>query len=383
MSIVERFRGRFGKQPTVWRAPGRVNLIGEHTDYNEGLVLPVAIELATEVAAAGRDDHQIVAISEAFEDPAVFNLDDLSSTPRGHWSDYLLGTVRELQAAGYALRGADLLIETSLPLGGGLSSSAALEVSVASALLGIVSLDVPALEIARLCQSAEMRFVGTQCGIMDMLVSTTASEGHATLIDCRSLETRFVPLPEDLAIVIIDSGVRHDLAAGIYNQRRAECEAATRILAADHPEIRSLRDLSVRDVEERRETLGDLLYRRARHVVSENQRVTQAVQALATGDEAAIGRIFAASHASLRHDYEVSCSELDQIVELAAAVRGIVGARMTGGGFGGSVVALARSARAPACAIEIVSAYRECSGQPGKVHLSRAVAGAGRVALSL
>jgi galactokinase len=380
MSIAERYAARFGGPSLVWRAPGRANLIGEHTDYNEGFVLPVAIDRGTEVAAGARDDGRLHMVSAEFPGEVVLELDALPAAPRGHWSDYIVGVAGELARAGFAPTGANLLIESDLPPGAGLASSAALEVATAGALLGVHGVSVPAAALAGICHAAEVGFVGTQCGIMDMLVSTTARAGHATWIDCRTQETRFVPLPEGMALLVVDTGVRHALATGQYNLRRAECAEALAVLAVRREGIASLRDVLPADLDAAREELGDLLYRRARHIVSENRRVAAVLEALEAGDSPALVKLFSASHRSLRDDYEVSCTELDSLVDIVTRVQGGAAVRMMGGGFGGSVIALVPvAAGVERVGEEVLAEYQRIFGAKGIALRVRAVAGAGAI----
>ncbi|MEW5785032.1 MAG: galactokinase [Bacillota bacterium] len=324
-------------------APGRVNLIGEHTDYNEGFVMPAAIEQAIEISAHSRSDRQIIAGAAGFGPRLSFSLDQLEP-PRGKpaWLDYLKAVCWALGEPGYTVHGADLSIESSIPIGAGLSSSAALEVAVAAALAALSGLTIPPTELALLCQKAESEFVGVHCGIMDQFAVTLGLENHALLLDCRSLEYSQIPLElGEQRLLIVDSRVERTLSGSAYNRRRAECEAAVRRLAdcAGWP-IRSLRDVALEEVKEARRFLPKTLYQRSRYVVEENSRVREAAAALCGGDLASFGYFMSRSHAGLRDLYQVSCPELDLIVETALAVPGVMGARMTGAGFGGCAVAL-------------------------------------------
>lgn len=377
MSIATEFRERFGAPAEVWRAPGRVNLIGEHTDYTGGFVLPIALPWETQVAAAAREDPTLRIFAEAYQETVSFSLAEMPEHRQGHWSDYILGVAHQLRARKMLPTGADLLIRSTVPVGAGLSSSAALEVAAASALLGLAGKTISNLELAKLCQDAEVGFVGTKCGIMDMFVSITAREKHATLIDCGKLEARFVPLPEDLTVLVVDTGVRHQLASGEYNQRRASCEEGLRLLQKQGLALEALGELSLPALESCEEVLGPLLYRRLHHVVSENARVAATVEALEAGKIEALQPIFAQSHASLRDDYEVSCPELDLLCEIAASHAAVLGVRMTGGGFGGSVVVLTRSPEG--LGASILKAYSEASGLPGAILEVVAAAGASRL----
>ena len=360
-----KFGERFGSEPKVWRAPGRVNLIGEHTDYNGGLVLPIALPWETRVAGAVRKDPILRVFAETYGETVELPLASLPEQRRGHWSDYVVGVGRELQRRSMLPTGADLWIRSTIPVGAGLSSSAALEVSVASALLGLAGKELSGLELARLCQDAEVGFVGTECGIMDMYVSITARQGHATLIDCHRLESRFVPLPEDLTVLVVDSGVRHELASGEYNLRRASCLEGLGCLQDRGVDIEVLAELSLPVLESHADVLDPLVYRRLRHVVTENDRVVATVKALETGSLAALTSLFAQSQASLRDDYEVSCPQLDMLCDIARQHAAVLGARTTGGGFGGSVVVLTQSPEG--LGASILKAYREASGMAGRV----------------
>ncbi len=368
---VAAYRDAFGTEPAaLWQAPGRVNLIGEHTDYNDGFVLPCAIDRRTAVAVGqGADAIEVFAADPGERDafaPA------LPVPHAGGWRDYVRGVTAELLAAGVAVPPLRLAIAGDVPLGSGLSSSAALEVAVALALTDGAE---NAQDAALLCQRAENRFVGCQCGIMDQLVSACALEGHALLIDCRSLERRPVPLPEGVAIVVAESGVRHSHTGSGYNDRRVECERA-----AAHYRVAALRDLDEAGLIAGREGLDDLAFRRARHVVTENARVLAAADALAAGDLAAMGRLMAASHASMRDDFQITVPAIDRIVEVGAAAIGRAGGiRMTGGGFGGSVVALVPAALVGPLTQTVQRECRTPDGAPVPVAVFAAAGGAGQV----
>jgi galactokinase len=380
--LVERFIQRWGGSPRLFRAPGRVNLIGEHTDYNDGFVFPAAIDFYTQVAIAPRPDYRLRAYSENYAEEAELDLQASASRPRKHWSDYVFGVALMLQAAGHKLSGADLLIASNVPLGSGLSSSAALEVAVASALLGISSISIGKLQLAQLCQRAENEFVGARCGIMDQFISSHAQRGTALLLDCRSLQYQLAPLPEEYALVACNTMVKHELASGEYNQRRAECEEGVRILATVLPQVRALRDVSPDQLEQHRAKFSPVVYRRCRHVVSEDQRVEQAAERLRQSDIVGFGKLMADSHRSLRDDYQVSCAELDLMVELANNVSGVAGARMTGGGFGGCTINLVRSESVAQFSEQITAEYTKRTGQRPDTFVSHPAAGAHEVPLS-
>jgi galactokinase len=344
LELLAKFQARFGTSAVVYRAPGRVNLIGEHTDYNDGFVLPAAIGLSCWVAIAPRKDRKLVLFSENFAELIEADLDKLPLRGCDRWADYPLGVAMTLEQAGNCLRGANLYISGEIPLGAGLSSSAALEVSVGYALLHVAHLAIDRTNLALLCQLSENQFVGARCGIMDQFISCHGRAGHALMLDCRSLDYRVFRLPPNLQLVICNTMVKHELGASEYNARRAECEEAVRRLAGVLSGIRALRDVTLEQLEEHRHRLTDTLYKRCRHVLTENLRVREAVQAFETGEIGKIGKLMADSHSSLQNDYEVSCRELDIMVKISSRQRGVYGARMTGGGFGGCTINLVDAA---------------------------------------
>src|SRR6266480_3751848 len=324
----------------VFRAPGRVNLIGEHTDHNEGFVMPAAINFSTWVTISTLDTRKLSIFSENFGEHVEFDLNETSPAPRKHWSDYVIGVAIVLERAGYHLRGANLRIRGEVPLGSGLSSSAAIEVATACALAANSDLTIHRTELAKLCRQAENEFVGARVGIMDQFVSCYGQAKKALLLDCRSLEFELLPLSDNASLVVCNTMVKHDLASGAYNERRAQCEVGVRHLAAVLPNVSALRDVSLEQLKEYGQDLPDVIYRRCLHVISENARVLEAGEALKQDDLDGFGQLMYESHRSLRDDYEVSSPELDLMVELAQSVSGVCGARMTGGGFGGCTVNL-------------------------------------------
>ncbi len=334
--LRQRFFDKHGAVPRLFRAPGRVNLIGEHTDHNDGFVLPAAIDKAAYVAAWPRTDRTVTAESLNFDDFISVDLDDGEARPRGDWGKYVQGVALTLEASGYRLSGADLLIDSNVPLGAGLSSSAALEISAAFALSRLAGHAIDGMELAKIGQTAEHKYGGVRSGIMDQFTSVYGRAGQALFLDCRSLDWTSIPLGA-ASFVICNTKTKHDLAAGEYNKRRAECEQAAAILA-----IPSLRDASLADIESMPPETPDVLRKRARHVVSENDRVLAAVSALRSGDLEGLGALIDASHESLRDDFEVSCRDLDTMVEIARRQSGVLGARMIGGGFGGCTINLTR-----------------------------------------
>jgi len=371
------FRQRYGTQARMYRAPGRVNLIGEHTDYNDGFVMPVAIELSVWVAIAPRDDRKLVVYSENFSERAEIELDEMDSRPRRHWSDYVQGVAFMLQKAGYALRGANMLIRGEVPIGSGLSSSAAIEVATGFALLENSRLPVDRVELAKLCRRAENEVVGARVGIMDQFVSCCGQTGQALMLDCRSLDYRLLPIPPDVRLVICNTMVKHDVASGEYNTRQAECEEGVRGLSPRLPHVRALRDVRIEELDRYRSDLPQTIYKRCRHVVTENARVRYATTALEKADLATLGRLMAESHLSLKNDYEVSCPELDLMVELASQVEGVYGARMTGGGFGGSTVNLVDKRSVADFRRSVANAYEKTTGLSPQILTSAAAGGAG------
>jgi galactokinase len=374
--LTARFREMFGTEMRIFRAPGRVNLIGEHTDYNDGFVMPAAIGFYTWVAAAKREDRVLEAYSDRFDEKITFSLDALAGPPRRHWSDFIRGVAATLQGAGHRLSGANVVIQGEVPLGAGLSSSASLEVATALALTVSSGIAVPRLELAKLCQAAEHEYVGTRCGIMDQFIASFGVSGNALMLDCRSLVYQLIRVPRELRLAVCNSMVRHEHASGEYNLRRADCEAGVKLLAQHLPGIRALRDVGIADLEKYKHALPKTIYRRCRHVVTENQRVRDAAKALQSGDACRVGGLMYASHASLRDDYEVSCKELDLLVELAASSPGVYGARMTGGGFGGCTVNLVRGECAAAFETQMARTYRQATGVAPDIYVCELAQGA-------
>ena len=355
--VAQRFREYFGVEPRLFSAPGRVNLIGEHTDYNDGFVMPAAIGCRTHVAISSRTDGKLMIRSQQAPEPFEVDLERLPARGLGQWSDYVLGVAVMLIQRGYSLRGANILVDGEVPIGAGLSSSAALEVASALAFLSLNEESLPLPEIAKLCQKAENAFVGARVGIMDQFVSCLGKAGHALLLDCRSLDWRLVPFPDSVRLVICNTMVRHELSTGEYNRRREQCDEGVRLLSKKYPEIRALRDVSVEQLEGSRSLLPEAVYKRCAHIVGENLRVLDAEVSLAAGDLNGFGELMRQSHQSLRDLYEVSCEELDIMVESAEGLPGCWGGRMTGGGFGGCTVNLVSAESAKAFAEQIAARY--------------------------
>ncbi|HEY6519829.1 MAG TPA: galactokinase [Roseiarcus sp.] len=356
--LAVEFAYRFGRAPTVSRAPGRVNLIGEHTDYNDGFVMPAALEFATLTAASQRPDRRLRVYSMIMDETREFDLDSPPQGPTGDWSDYILGVALMLQSSGRNLSGADLIVWSDVPIGAGLSSSAALEVSCAHALLTESGLPFDPIEIAQLCQRAENDFVGMRCGVMDQYISCCGVAGHALLIDCRTLDSRHVAIAPNLRLLIADSRVRHQHAGGEYNLRREACEEGVRLLSRYLGPIQALRDVSPTQLEAKRRKLPELIYRRCRHIVTENARVLEAERALEAGDFVACGQAMNASHLSMRDDFEITCPEVDMLAGLAQTVKGVYGSRMTGGGFGGCTISLIEASAVDKASQILTDGYR-------------------------
>jgi galactokinase len=339
--LIREFAGRFGRGQ-AFSAPGRINLIGEHTDYNQGFVFPMAIDRRTYIVGASRPDRMVHVRSADTSGEFTFDLEHPGPRRRGSWLDYVEGTAQAMRKRGFALAGAELLLGSDVPVGAGLSSSAALEISVGYALARLSQITDPDLEqLALSGQAAEHEWVGTLCGVMDQFSAALSQSGSALLLDCRSLQKTFVPLELDSACVLVcDTRVKHHLASSAYNQRRDECAQGVELLRSSLPEIQSLRDVSPEQFARHQQFLPEPIRRRCRHVISENERTQRAAQAISAGQLQEFGRLMCASHASLRDDYEVSCAELDAAVTIAAAEPGVYGARMTGGGFGGCTITL-------------------------------------------
>jgi galactokinase len=362
----------------VVRAPGRVNLIGEHTDYNLGYVLPAAIDLEIRIAYLPTDDGRVELTRLDVGDRDGFRLGE--DRPRaGTWLDYIAGTAWALAEAGLPARGLRGVIATSLPPNAGLSSSAAIELASAWAMLDEAAPAVDRLTLAQICQRAENGYVGVQSGLMDQFAESCGVAGAAMLLDCRSLEWRPIALPDGLELVVCHTGSRRHLDGSAYNERRAQCEAVVQVLARDDPAIRSLRDVRPEHLRAAGDRLDPVSRRRAEHVVSENERVLQCVAALEADDRAAIGSLFAASHASLRDRYQVSSPELDAMVEIARSVPGVVAARMTGAGFGGCTVNLVEAGSTAALRRAVEADYTAGTGLEPMVLPVAATAGAGRL----
>jgi len=375
-ALEQHFEELFHSRPRIFRAPGRVNLIGEHTDYNDGFVMPAAVAFSTYVAIGARTDRRLVVHSEEFPDSFDFDLDRLPDKRTHTWCDYVLGVATVLQRSGHKLQGANLLVHGEVPIGAGLSSSAAIEVASALALLSLTQTQVPLPEIAQLCRQAENTFVGARVGIMDQFVSCMGKAGHALQLDCRSLDFTFAPIPAGLEFVVCNTMVKHDLATGAYNQRREECEEGVRYFSRWKGGIRALRDVSIELLDHHKGDIPPTIWKRCAHVIHENQRTLDAARFLAENNVRRVGELMHDSHYSLRDLYEVSCSELDIMVEAAEGLPGFCGGRMTGGGFGGCTVNLVREESARDFASKIAERYKSKTGIQPQIYLCAAEDGA-------
>jgi galactokinase len=362
-ATAEAFKAKFGIPPAcVSSAPGRVNLIGEHTDYNNGYVFPVAINRQTVIAASLRKDKLLCIHTHNFNSFVEVPLERLARTKEKSWSNYIKGVASVLQDDGRTLSGANLLINSDIPNGAGLSSSAALEMATAYALLTLNAIAMPPLDVINVCHNAEFEFVGVHCGIMDQFISCMGKKDHALFLDCESLQYEHVPIPAGCKLVVCDTGVKRSLAASEYNIRRQQCSEGAQQLSYVVPSVKSLRDVSVKQFEQHKKNLGDIIQKRCRHVIYENERVLQSVAALKRNDLSEFGKLMYQSHMSLKNDYEVSCAELDAVVDICAEVDGVYGARMTGGGFGGAAICFVKSEHADDVVKQLQVEYPRMTG---------------------
>lgn len=377
--LSEIYRDRFGSRPKVAsRAPGRVNLIGEHTDYNGGFVFPAALELEVRITAGPSDDGKVHLYSADLNEDDLFEIEGLAVNERKTWTNYVRGVIRQILLKSLAVMPFRAVISGNVPVGSGLSSSAAIEVATAFALDRMFSLSIPPVELALLCQRAEHDFVGVKCGIMDQFISALGKEDHALLIDCRDLSYRAVPLRlEGFSLVIADSRAPRELASSAYNERRAECDEGVRLLSGKFPGIASLRDISEKDFRESENSLPEKIRRRCRHVISENARTLKAARALEEENLASFGKLMTESHLSLRNDYEVSSEHLDILVNAALEGNECLGSRLTGAGFGGCTVSLVRTEKIPVFRERLTRIYKEKTGLAPWIYTSRACRGAG------
>jgi galactokinase len=381
-SLTSAFSAQFGDSDRlqVLMAPGRVNLLGEHTDHNDGFVLPMTVDRGLYVAARSRQDERIRVYSRRFDESIDYALSQPPGTEPGDWRCYVVGVVEELRQRGYLDHGIEAVIDGDLELGAGLSSSAALEVAMAMMLEQLGGFEIGAVETAKLCQTVEHEYAEVLCGIMDQFASRLGRDGHAFYLDCRSLEYRHVPLElGNYRVVIVASGVSRALAASGYNDRRADCRRALDHFKTVDPGIDALRDVTPVLLEGQKRSLDEASYRRCRHVINENRRVQQAIECLEDGDLPAFGKLVSASHQSLRDDYEVSCPELDWLVDTANASDGVLGSRMTGAGFGGCMVSLVHELAIAQLSQRIGSGYPDRFGLEARVSVIESNLAAGPI----
>jgi galactokinase len=367
---------RFHAEPAIFVAPGRVNLIGEHTDYAEGFVMPAAIDFATLAGISPRSDGKIVMYSENYEEERTFDAAAMPAKAGKHWTDYPLGVVAILAGEGHKIPAFSLSLWGDVPLGSGLSSSAALEVATALAVLSVIGASYPGPVLARLCQRVENEFVGANCGIMDQFISANGKENHSLLLDCRDLSFKLAPIPEHVALIIANTMVKHSVAGGDYPTRRAESEAACAVIASHRPGVPFLRDATLEDLEKWGHEMAPKSLMRARHVISENLRTVAAEEALERGDLVRLGRLMAEAHKSYSGDFEGSCVEADAMVAMAQDLPGLIGARLTGGGFGGCTINLVERSEAAAFAKELGRRYAAKFGIEPQIHICHASGGA-------
>jgi galactokinase len=370
---------RFHAEPEIFVAPGRVNLIGEHTDYAEGFVMPVAINFATLAGISPRTDGKIAIYSENYDEEMIFDAAALPTTAQKHWSDYPLGVISILAGEGNKIPGLSLSLWGDVPLGSGLSSSAAVEVATAIAVTSLIGVKYPGPVLARLCQRAENEFVGSSCGIMDQFISANGAEDHALLLDCRDLSFKLAPIPLDVALVIANTMVKHAVTGGEYTSRRAQVEAACAVIASHRPGVKFLRDCTVEDLEKWGHEMTPDSLKRARHVITENTRTVAAADALIRGDLHELGRLMAEAHESYSKDFEASCDEADAMVALAQDLPGLIGARLTGGGFGGCTINLVEQSHAAEFVEELGERYSGQLGIVPQIHICKASGGAHRL----
>ncbi|HEY6445237.1 MAG TPA: galactokinase [Acidobacteriaceae bacterium] len=367
---------QFGGGPRLFLAPGRVNLIGEHTDYAGGFVMPAAIDFGTLASVSPRTDGRTEIWSENFAEAVSYSAQEVPQSRQKHWSDYPLGVLWSLRESGIEIPPFSMALQGDVPLGAGLSSSASIEVATAFALLSLAGAELPREEIAKLCQRAENVYVGASCGIMDQFIACNGARDHALLLDCRSLEFRLAPIPHNLNLIIANTMVRHSIAGGEYGTRRAEVEEGTAILRRHRPEIALLRDATPEDLAQWGSEMPENVLRRCRHVITENLRTVAAAEALESGDLQRLGDLMAAAHASYRDDFEASCPEADIMVEAANRLPGLIGARLTGGGFGGCTVNLVEADRSGEFVERLHRDYQAASGLDPDIYRCHASAAA-------
>lgn len=375
-SLKVKYRAQFNAEPLLFRSPGRINIIGEHTDYNDGFVLPAAIDKAAYVAAGKRNDNKIHLVSVAFNETCICDINEIS--PLKKWTDYVLGVVDQLVKHHIDIGGFNLVLDGDIIIGAGLSSSAAVECSVLYALNELFSLKLSGIQIVKMAQAAEHEFAGVKCGIMDQFASVFGKAGHAIQLDCRSLEYRYVPLQMDgIKIVLLNSNVSHSLASSEYNVRRQQCERGVAWVAAHHANIHSLRDVSMDMLQQHVLPKDRLIFKRCKYVLEENQRLLSACEDLKRNDIGSLGQKMYSTHEGLSKEYEVSCSELDRLVQFVRNEKTVLGARMMGGGFGGCTINLVKEDAIDTLVEKVSVLYREATGLSLSAYLVQIADGAG------
>ena len=369
LNVATRIADALAADSRLFRAPGRINIIGEHTDYNDGLVLPTNTALYTWLTVLPRADRTVQVTAVNLNDMQSFSLDDIRRSDHPGWLDYVKGVAAQLEDAGIRIHGAEISVDGEIPIGGGLSSSASLELAIATALLKISDAEMRPERIAELCRRAEQLYAGVSCGIMDQFSIACCSRGEAILLDCRSLKTTAVTIPKQMSLLVTDCGVKHKLPDGGYNNRADECRQAVDLIAEVEPGVRSLRDISMLSLQNFEARLGALLFRRSRHVVSEIHRVTEAFAALESGDLEKLGALVSASHVSLRDDFEVSCDEVETLVEISDSCDGVLGSRMVGAGFGGCVLSVTHTDQLESTINQIGRSYGAVIGKAPWIHV--------------
>lgn len=378
--IKDRFVEAFGTEPEVFRAPGRINIIGEHTDYNDGFVLPAAIDLAVYVFIQRSGSDQSKLISVDLDESYSFDIKEALNPVDQGWANYFLGVIDQFQIAGHQLEGFNLMFTSDIPMGSGLSSSAALECSFGQALIDLFDLNIPKMDLAKMGQAAEHKFAGVNCGIMDQFASCMGKDGHVVRLDCRSLEFEYYPADfKAYDLVLFDSNVKHNLADSQYNIRRAQCEEGVKALQSVNPDITSLREANLEDLAEAQASMEEVVYRRCKYAIEENIRVQTVCEALQAGEIEKVGQIMLETHHGLSKDYEVSCKELDTLIEIATNCEGHIGGRMMGGGFGGCTINLIRKDKVDKVISQVVDGYKKALGIDTKVYRVAIADGVGRL----
>ncbi len=370
-SVEKKFKELFNTEPLLVRSPGRVNLIGEHTDYNNGFVLPAAIDKAVYFAIAPREDDTCFLYAVDLDDSFEFRISNLESSDK-IWPNYLMGVVDQLNKSGYKISGFNCVFGGDIPIGAGLSSSAAIEAGLAFSLDHIFNLNIDKLSLVKLSQKAENEFVGVKCGIMDQYINIFGKKGNVLQIDCESLNYKYYPFDfENVSIVLFDTCVSHSLASSEYNQRRKECSIGVEVIKKDYPEVRSLRDVSVKLINEYKTKLDPVVFKRCKYAVEENERLLNACVSLTKGDLREFGKFMNETHDGLSNDYEVSCKELDYLVNLTKDSENVYGSRMMGGGFGGCTINLVENNAVDSVSEKVKKAYTEKFGFEPKIYCTK------------